>query len=101
MSRNMAWRTQRIKVPSYRLFNTLLFVPTEGSHEFVYLDDVSVRWKPTIAFVKPLNWTLFNESFESAPARGYGTWKRSNSFQGFCDREDDLVRPRRALRPRK
>ena len=60
--------TERIKVPSYRLFNTLIFVPAEGSREFVYLDDVAVNWKPTIPFAKPGRRKLLEETFESAPA---------------------------------
>jgi hypothetical protein len=34
-----------IKVPAYRTFGAVVFTPTEGSHEAIYLDDVLVAWK--------------------------------------------------------
>ncbi len=41
------------KVPSYRIFNQLMFLPTEGAKEPIYLDDVLVQWKPNLQFSKP------------------------------------------------
>lgn len=55
-----------IKVPSYRIFNTLMFVPTNGSREPVYVDDVLVRWTPTRHDAQPGRRKILDETFESA-----------------------------------
>jgi hypothetical protein len=54
-----------IKVPSYRIFNQLLFVPGEGCREHVYLDDVLVKWVPTLHDSPPGSVSLLNVDFES------------------------------------
>ena len=60
--------TVRYKVPSYRSFNTLMFVPPEGSKETVYLDDVLVKWIPTLHYTKPGKQKLLEANFEKAQA---------------------------------
>jgi hypothetical protein len=63
-----------IKVPAYRIFNALMFVPVEGSREPVYVDDVLVNWTPTLHYAKPGSRKLLDENFESAKsgATGFG-----------------------------
>lgn len=60
--------TVRYKVPSYRTFNTLMFVPPEGSKETVYLDDVLVEWTPTLHYAKPGKQKLLQVNFEKGQA---------------------------------
>jgi hypothetical protein len=57
-----------IKVPSYRIFNALMFVPPEGSRATVYLDDVLVKWIPTLYFAEPGSHMLLDETFEGETA---------------------------------
>ncbi len=57
-----------IKVPSYRIFNKLHFVPGEGCDEPVYLDDVLVKWVPTLPDTPPGKETLLDIDFESSAA---------------------------------
>jgi hypothetical protein len=55
-----------IKVPSYRIFNKVHFVPGEGCEESVYLDDVLVKWIPSLPDTPPARETLLDIDFESA-----------------------------------
>ncbi|MFO1006957.1 MAG: hypothetical protein U0929_13435 [Planctomycetaceae bacterium] len=55
-----------IKVPSYRIFNKVHFVPGEGCDEPVYLDDVLVKWVPSLPDAPPARETLLDIDFESA-----------------------------------
>jgi len=36
----------KVKVPAWRLFNTLIFLPAEDGREPFHLDDVSLQWRP-------------------------------------------------------
>jgi hypothetical protein len=67
----------KYKVPSYRIFNTLLFVPTEGAKEAIYLDDVLVEWRPSMHYSKPGSRTLVAENFEKSQYRAteFGGWR--------------------------
>ena len=76
--------SEKIKVPSYRIFNELMFTPPGGTRERVYLDDVLVKWTPTLYFAKPGKQTLLDETFESAKAGssqfgGRGDWRMSSA----------------------
>ena len=55
----------RYKVPSYRIFNALIFAPTDGCKELIYLDDVQVRWEPVMHYAKKGGRKLVVESFEN------------------------------------
>ena len=57
-----------IKVPAYRIFNKLHFVPGEGCAEHVYLDDVLVKWIPTLPDSAPGSESLLDVDFESMAA---------------------------------
>jgi hypothetical protein len=54
-----------IKVPSYRIFNKVHFVPGEGCDEPVYLDDVLVKWVPSLPDAPLARETLLDIDFES------------------------------------
>ncbi len=56
---------QQIEVPSYRIFNALMFVPPEGQKDAVYLDDVSVDWVPTLYFSEPGKRSFLADTFEN------------------------------------
>jgi hypothetical protein len=73
-----------IKVPSYRIFNVLMFLPAEGFHEHVYLDDVLVKWMPTLHYAEQGNIRHLEDDFESAQANTQdftrqGTWNVAGS----------------------
>lgn len=53
-----------IKVPSYRVFNTLSFEPGQQPENKVYLDDVSMNWTPTMHYAQVGSSVLFQETFE-------------------------------------
>lgn len=53
-----------IKVPSYRIFNVLMVVPTQGAKTPFYLDDVAVDWVPTLHYASRGSRVLFEENFE-------------------------------------
>ena len=55
-----------IKVPAYRHFNAVMFVPLEGSKEPAYVDDVLVQWTPTLHYAKRGSRKLLDETFEAA-----------------------------------
>ena len=57
-----------IKVPAYRTFGSVIFSPSEGSREKIYLDDVLVAWKPNLHFTTPGSQTLLSDTFEDAKA---------------------------------
>jgi len=57
-----------IKVPSYRAFNTLNFIPAISSNNRIYLDDVTVKWTPTTHYTSTGSHVLVNETFETAEA---------------------------------
>lgn len=66
------------KVPSYRIFNTLTFVPTDGARDAIYLDDVLVEWRPTMHYSKRGSRTLAIENFEKLKYRTdrfSGAWR--------------------------
>jgi len=53
-----------IRVPSYRIFNALMFVPTQGGKTPFYIDDVAVDWTPTMHYAEGGETVLFAEDFE-------------------------------------
>jgi hypothetical protein len=55
-----------IKVPSYRVFNTLNFIPTSSANHRIYLDDVTVKWIPTMHYAPLGHHVLVHETFEKA-----------------------------------
>jgi len=55
----------KTKVPSYRLFNTLNFTPVASKANRIFLDDVSVNWKPTMHFTAPGKTIVLSEDFEN------------------------------------
>ncbi|MCA9099086.1 MAG: hypothetical protein KDA36_11890, partial [Planctomycetaceae bacterium] len=59
-----------IKVPSYRIFNALMFVPTQGVKTPFYIDDVTVDWKPTMHYAERGETVLFAEDFEKDEPQG-------------------------------
>lgn len=54
-----------IKVPSYRIFNALMVVPTQGEKTPFYLDDVNLTWIPASRFAPHRKHLLASENFES------------------------------------
>ena len=64
-----------IKVPSYRVFNVLQFIPADGAADNrVFLDDVSVRWKPTLHYAPRGATIALQDDFEShEPGSKLGT----------------------------
>lgn len=56
----------RHPVPSYRIFNQLMFLPTEGAKEPIYIDDVLVQWKPNLRYSNPGSRTIAYQDFEKA-----------------------------------
>ncbi|MHB9071411.1 MAG: family 10 glycosylhydrolase [Sedimentisphaerales bacterium] len=58
-----------ISVPAYRMFKIVQFIP-EGSPENVtYVDDVLVKWKPTLYYTQLGENIYFADDFESYPAK--------------------------------
>lgn len=75
--------TVRHKVPSYRIFNALVFVPTEGSTEPIYMDDVLVQWQPTMHYTASGKNVVATENFEKLKpyAKEFsGGWKAITEF---------------------
>ncbi len=54
-----------IAVPSYKAFRQVLFQPLGPAGSKVYLDDLSVLWKPAIEFTPEGGEVLFADDFES------------------------------------
>jgi hypothetical protein len=53
-----------IKVPAYRTFNVLYFIPEKFAENKVYLDDVSVKWVPTLHYASRGKRVILDETFE-------------------------------------
>jgi hypothetical protein len=72
------------KVPSYRQFDVLMFVPTEGSKDPIYLDDVLVQWQPTLHYAKPGARQVASENFEKLKfgATSFGSAFRVQDVNG-------------------
>jgi hypothetical protein len=73
-----------IEVPAYRMFNQVLFAPSGSEGSVTYLDDVSVKWVPTMHYQPPGKRVYFADDFESfsahqginnQPASGSGKWR--------------------------
>jgi hypothetical protein len=58
----------QVELKPCKMLNQLDFVPEGRSGSITYVDDVSVRWKPSIPYEKPCAAPLFKEDFESFPA---------------------------------
>jgi hypothetical protein len=54
-----------IKVPAWRLFNTLIFLPAEDGREEFHLDDVSLQWRPAEPGAPRGSDRRLSEDFES------------------------------------
>jgi hypothetical protein len=53
-----------VKVKACKMLNQLDFVPEGKAGSITYLDDVVVRWMPTIPYDKPAKTVLFADDFE-------------------------------------
>src|SRR6185312_4094160 len=53
-----------VEARSYKMLNQLDFAPQGRAGSITYLDDVIVRWRPTIPYDKPGKNVLFAEDFE-------------------------------------
>lgn len=53
-----------VEARSYKMLNQLDFAPQGKTGSITYLDDVAVRWRPTIPYDKPGKNVLFAEDFE-------------------------------------
>lgn len=56
-----------VKVPGWRFFNALIFLPAEDGSEPVHLDDVLLTWTPATPGVRPTGPPRLSETFEDAP----------------------------------
>ena len=54
-----------IAVTPYRMFNQVCFSPDGQAGNVLYLDDVSVKWIPTMYYTEPGKNTYFSDDFES------------------------------------
>jgi hypothetical protein len=52
------------RMPSYRVFNVLYFIPAKDAGNRVYLDDVLVRWTPALHYAPPGAAVAARETFE-------------------------------------
>jgi hypothetical protein len=52
------------RMPSYRVFNVLYFIPAKDAGNRVYVDDVLVKWTPTLHYAEPGKTVAVRESFE-------------------------------------
>ncbi len=52
-------------VPAYRMFKLVQFIPAGPVGNVTYVDDVSVKWVPTLYYTKPGNKIYFADDFES------------------------------------
>jgi hypothetical protein len=56
-----------IRVPSFKEFKTVLFVPDGAVGSVTFLDDVAVHWQPAAVFVPQGKTVEFSDDFESYP----------------------------------
>jgi len=55
-----------MKARAYRVFDVVRFTPVASKENRVFLDDVSVKWKPTLHFAAPGKNIVFKDDFERA-----------------------------------
>jgi hypothetical protein len=53
-----------IKVPAFKMFRQIQFVPKGSDGSAVYLDDISVNWTPTLYYTRPRPKVFFEDDFE-------------------------------------
>jgi hypothetical protein len=58
----------KIEVPAYRRFSIVQIVPHGKDGSNVYLDDVSVKWLPTLHYTPQGDRVCFTDNFESYPS---------------------------------
>lgn len=54
-----------IRVPAYKVFDSVRFVPEGNDGSITYLDDVSIRWIPTLNYAPPEGDVVFSCDFET------------------------------------
>ena len=59
-----------VPVKAYRTFSQVLFEPEGADANVIYLDDVSVKWTPTLYYQQPGRQVCFADDFESHPVGG-------------------------------
>lgn len=71
-----------LKMPAYRVFNVVHFIPPQEPGNRVFVDDVLVTWKPTLHYAEPGRTEITKETFEghapgAIPAAGAqaATWR--------------------------
>ena len=77
-----------ISVPAYKIFNRLAFVPQGKVGNVMYLDDVMVKWVPTMHYIEPGTNVYLADDFETHPVDAAmnalkapvgGVWKSSSA----------------------
>lgn len=53
-----------IKVPSYKMFRQVAFVPEGRASSHLFVDDVSVKWTPALHYTRPRPTAFFQDDFE-------------------------------------
>ncbi len=53
-----------IKVPSYKMFRQVQFIPEGKAGAHCYLDDVAVHWTPALYYTRPRGKLFFADDFE-------------------------------------
>ena len=56
-----------IPVPVYKMLRVVCFVPEGPEGNITYLDDVSVKWIPTLHYTRPGDAICFEDNFEAHP----------------------------------
>ncbi len=56
---------QPITVPAYRMFKLVQFIPEGPDGNITYVDDVSIKWMPTLHYTQPGSDIYFADDFES------------------------------------
>jgi hypothetical protein len=87
-----------IPVPAYRVFDQLAFMPEGQIGTVTYIDDVSVKWVPTLHYAEPGKQLCFADDFEqhAADARIHdkkagagGKWEVLSSDSNSCFVDND------------
>lgn len=58
-----------ISVPAYRMFKLVQFIPEGPAGNITYVDDVLIKWKPTLHYTQLNENTYFADDFESYTAK--------------------------------